>query len=378
MAAYAERAPGGPEGGQGPLAAAFAVALLLHLAALAGLALMRTAPPEATGEQQITLDLSPAMEEAPPVEAMEAAPSEPKPDEAKPEEEPTTVNPVETQEAPVPPPPPEEVTEAKPDEATPPPPPEMTQVMPEEVKPPPPTEMTQVMPEEVQPPPPPPEAVAETPPETPPPPPEEQVITSQAPEAEPLAPPPPAPVKEVKPKPKEPDPAKIAEARRKELLDKKREAEREAKRRELIEAKREEKREEIRKAAAKAKAERDAARRKTDNAQGASQQNQRESRPQRSGGGDPNALAAWKGMLSSTIRGRMNRGAGAGTGGGVATVRFTVSRSGAVTSASLVSSSGIPAIDAAALSAVRGSLPPAPAGFDQQSLSVTVPMRFGG
>ncbi len=202
------------------------------------------------------------------------------------------------------------------------------------------------------------------------------MLTSQAPEAEPLAPPPPAAVREAKPKPKEPDPAKIAEARRRELLEKKREAEREAKRRELIEAKREEKREEIRKAAAKAKAEREAARKATDNAQGASARTQRESRPQRSGGGDPNALAAWKGMLSSTIKGRMNRGAAAGTDGGVATVRFTVSRSGAVSGAALVSSSGVPAIDAAALAAVRGSLPPAPAGFDQPSLSVTVPMRF--
>lgn len=361
MTAHVERAPRGPDGGQGTLVTAFAVALLLHLAALAGLAFVRTNTPEAAGEQQVTLDLTPAMEEAQPQEAMEAAPSVPEPEEAKPEGEPTTVNPVETQETP-PPPPPEEVTEAKPDEATPPPP----------------TEMTQVMPEEVQPPPPPPEAVAEMPPETPPPPPEEQVIASQAPEAEPLAPPPPAPVKEVKPKPKEPDPAKVAEARRKELLEKRREAEREAKRRELIEAKREEKREELRKAAAKAKAERDAARKATQNAQGANQQNQRESRLQRSGGGDPNALAAWKGMLSSTIKGRMNRGAGAGTGGGVATVRFTVARSGAVTSASLASSSGVPAIDAAALAAVRGSLPAAPAGYEGQSLTVTVPMRFGG
>ena len=104
MAAYAERAPGGPEGGQGPLAIAFAVALLLHLLALAGLAFMRVAPPEAAGEQQISLDLSPPMEEAQPQEAMEAAPSEPVPEEVKPEGEPTTVNPVETQEAPPPPP----------------------------------------------------------------------------------------------------------------------------------------------------------------------------------------------------------------------------------------------------------------------------------
>lgn len=348
MAAYAERAPGGPDGGQGPLVAAFAVALLLHLLGLAGLAYMNLHAPESAGEQEISIDLTPPMEEAQPQEALEAAPAEPVPEEAKPEAEPTTVNPIETQETPVPPPPPPEVTE----------------VVPQEVTPPPPTEMTQVMPEEVEPPPPPPEAVAEMPPEAPPPPLEEQVITSQAPEAEPLAPPPPVVVKPKDPVKPKPDPAKIAEARRKELLERKREEER----REV--------REEQRKAAIKAKAERDAVRRATQNAQGAAQANQQASQLQRSGGGNPNALAAWKSLLSSTIRGRMNRNAASGTGGGVATVRFTVTRSGSVTSASLASSSGVPAIDSAALAAVRGSLPPAPAGFDQPSLSVTVPMRF--
>lgn len=351
MAAYAERAPSGPDGGQGPLVAAFAVALLLHLLGLVGLAYMNLHAPEAAGEQEISIDLTPAMEEAQPQEAMEAAPAEPVPDEAKPVAEPLTANPIETPDVPVPPPPPE-----------------VTEVVPQEVTPPPPTEMTQVMPEEVEPPPPPPEAVAELPPETPPPPPEEQVITSQAPEAEPLAPPPPVVAKPKEPVKPKPDPAKIAEARRKELLERKREAER----REVLE----EKREEQRKVAAKAKAERDAARKATQNAQGASQQNQRESQLQRSGGSNPNALNAWKGMLSSTIRGRMNRNAASGTGGGVATVRFTVTRAGSVVSASLASSSGIPAIDSAALAAVRGSLPPAPAGVELSSLAVTVPMRF--
>ncbi|MFC7662032.1 cell envelope integrity protein TolA [Methylorubrum suomiense] len=319
--------------GEGPLVAAFAVALLLHLLGLAGLAYMNLHAPESAGEQEISIDLTPRWRRLSRRKPWKRR--RPSPCRKKPSLRPSRRRPIETQETPVPPPPPPEVTE----------------VVPQEVTPPPPTEMTQVMPEEVEPPPPPPEAVAEMPPETPPPPPEEQVITSQAPEAEPLAPPPPVVVKPkepVKPKPKEPDPAKIAEARRKELLERKREAER----REV--------REEQRKAAIKAKAERDAVRRATQNAQGAAQANQQASQLQRSGGGNPNALAAWKSMLSSTIRGRMNRNAASGTGGGVATVRFTVTRSGSVTSASLASSSGVPAIDSAALAAVRGSLPPAP------------------
>ena len=72
----------------------------------------------------------------------------------------------------------------------------------------------------------------------------------------------------------------------------------------------------------------------------------------------------------------MNRNAAAGTAGGTAVVRFTVSRSGQVLSAGLASSSGISVIDGAALAAVRGSLPAAPPGVTVSSLAVTVPMRF--
>lgn len=91
---------------------------------------------------------------------------------------------------------------------------------------------------------------------------------------------------------------------------------------------------------------------------------------------NPGAMAAWRSALAAAIRGRMNRNAAAGTSGGVATVRFTVSRSGAVMGASLVGSSGVSQIDAAALAAVRGGMPPAPAGVTQSSLAVTVPLRF--
>ena len=45
-------------------------------------------------------------------------------------------------------------------------------------------------------------------------------------------------------------------------------------------------------------------------------------------------------------------------------------------SPSLASSSGISAIDSAALATARGSLPAAPEGVVVPSLSVTVPLRF--
>jgi protein TonB len=72
----------------------------------------------------------------------------------------------------------------------------------------------------------------------------------------------------------------------------------------------------------------------------------------------------------------MNRNAAVGTAGGVASVRFTVTRSGQVTSAGLASSSGIGQIDSAAIAAVRGGMPAAPAGVTVPSLSVTIPLRF--
>jgi protein TonB len=47
-----------------------------------------------------------------------------------------------------------------------------------------------------------------------------------------------------------------------------------------------------------------------------------------------------------------------------------------VSGAAVTGSSGVGAIDSAALAAVRGGLPPAPAGVTQPSLAVTVPLRF--
>jgi protein TonB len=172
------------------------------------------------------------------------------------------------------------------------------------------------------------------------------------------------------------------------ILEAKREAKRKADREARLKAEQEERREAIaearREAAkdAKAKAAKEAARRAAAAAsEGRAQQNSASASRQSSagsaaGGNDPNALRAWQGMLSSAIRGRMNANAAAGTSGGVAVVRFTVSRSGQVLSSGLASSSGIGAIDSAALATVRGSLPAAPAGISLSSLAVTVPLRF--
>jgi protein TonB len=354
--------PGPQPSGLGP---AFLVALLLHAAAVTGLALYTPTQPAPPGESIVSIDLAPQMIEAESQAPSETARSEAIPDLAKPEGEPEAVNPVET-----------------PEEAKPPPPPETAEIRPDEATPPPPTEMTQVMPDEAKPPPPPVEALTQAVPETPPPPPEEQVITSQAQEAEPLAPPP--PVEVAKPKPQEPDPAKLAaeqEARRRAAIERKREAEREQRRLEALAEKREAEREARLKAAAKAKADRDAARRAQAAVEGNAQRNSAASSRQNSTGAaargnDPNALRAWQGALSAAIHGRMNRNAAAGTAGGVAVVRFTVSRTGQVLSAGLASASGIGAIDSAALAAVRGTLPAAPPGFTDSSLAVTVPLRF--
>ena len=55
---------------------------------------------------------------------------------------------------------------------------------------------------------------------------------------------------------------------------------------------------------------------------------------------DPSAMRQWTGAISAAIHGRMNPGAATGTSGGTAVVRFTVMRSGSVTSAGLARSSG--------------------------------------
>ncbi|TXM77844.1 TonB family protein [Methylobacterium sp. WL69] len=340
----------GPSG----LAAAFLVALGLHAAGLIALTLFQPEPKAPPGENIVTVDLAPQMTEAETQAPAEQAASMSAPPEANPVQTPETVQ----QEKPI------ETTEVTPPEATAPPPPDTAMIAPEAT--------TTAEPPEA--PPTPPVEVANEPP------PEDQVITSTAETAPALAPPPPVaaqelpkPVEVVKPKP---DQAKILEARR----EAKRKADREAR----LKAEQEERREALQeaRAEARAKAARETARRAAAAAsEGTARQNSASASRQSSagaaaGGNDANALRAWQGALSSAIRGRMNAGAAAGTSGGVAVVRFTVSRSGQVLSSGLSSSSGVGAIDSAALATVRGSLPAAPAGVTISSLAVTVPLRF--
>ncbi|MCJ2068625.1 cell envelope integrity protein TolA [Methylobacterium sp. J-030] len=309
------------------LIAAFLVALVLHALVLVAVMFLQLAPPTPPGEQQITVDLAPVMTEAPTEAPSEQQMSQAAPPETKPVEEP-------------------------PDEA---------------VQPPPPAETAEVKPDEtpaVEPP-----AQAEAV-ETP-----SQVITSTAKNAEPLTPPPAEVAKTEEPPKPEPDPAKLK-------------AEREAKLRKIREEKlREQKREEARQERldeireAKAKAAREAKARQAKAQRGAEARNSASASRQNAAGraaagNDPSAMRQWTGAISAAIHGRMNAGAANGTGGGTAVVRFTVLRSGQVTAAGVARSSGIGQIDGAALSAVRGSLPPAPPGVTQSSLSVSIPLNF--
>lgn len=340
---------GGPSG----LAAAFLVALALHGAGLIALTLFKPAPAAPPGENIVTIDLAPQMAEAESQSPAEQAQSIAAPPEAHPVETPETV--AETK--------PLETTEVMPPEAAAPPPPDTAPVAPEAT--------TMAEPPEVAPTPP---VVAATEP-----PPEDQVITSTAETALPLAPPPPVvaqaqrPVEVEKPKP---DQSKILEARR----EAKRKADREARLKELQEERREAAEDARREA--KAKAAKEAARRAAATAaEGRARQNSASSSRQSSsgaaaGGNDPSAMRSWLGQISSTIHGRMNRNAAAGTAGGVAVVHFVVSRSGQILSANLSSSSGVGSIDSAAMAAVRGSLPAAPPGVTVNSQPVNVPLRF--
>jgi periplasmic protein TonB len=316
-----ERRPSG-------LIAAFLVALVLHGLVLVAVMFLRLAPPAPPGEQQITVDLAPIMTDA----ATEAPAEQQMSQEAPPETKPVDL---------------------PPDEA---------------VQPPPPTETTEVKPEETQP--------TEPPPQAEPVEPQGQVITSTSEAAEPLAPPPTETAKaEEQPKPRpEPDPAKLKAEREAKLRKIREEKIREQKREEA----RQERLEEIREA--KAKAAREAKARQAKAQEGAERASASASRQNAAGraaaGSDPSAMRQWQGAISAAIHSRMNANAAAGTSGGTAVVRFTVMRSGQVSGAGVARSSGVGQIDSAALAAVRGSLPAAPPGVTQSSLSVSIPLNF--
>lgn len=81
------------------------------------------------------------------------------------------------------------------------------------------------------------------------------------------------------------------------------------------------------------------------------------------------------------VRARVNRAkrypGGAGQRGGTAVLRFTVNKSGGVSGASVVRSSGSPVYDREALATLkRAKLPPIPDEIGRASLVFTLPIRF--
>jgi protein TonB len=95
---------------------------------------------------------------------------------------------------------------------------------------------------------------------------------------------------------------------------------------------------------------------------------------------DPSLQNRYAAQISAAVRGRLRYPDAAQSQGiaGVATVRFTLHRSGQVLSASLVRSAGHPALDRAALATVNpgSSLLPAPDGLPQQQTTFVLPLIF--
>ena len=323
-------APEPREPGTG-LGAAFLVALALHAGGLFALTYWRSAPTP-PGENEITIDLAPDLAAVDVPNESKDSESTPTPTDVTP---PTTVPTAEPPSDTVPvetPPPPETKVEETPQETP-------VEPMPAEAVP------MEKPPEPVT------EAVQE---------PEEQVVTSTAQDApatvvarpvtEPKPEPKPVPKPVAKPKPVEkprpvekPKPVEAKKPPPKPTRDVKREAEQAAERR--AEAARQ------RRAAASASRMNDGG---------------------TSAAASASAARMWGAMVRGAIQGRARSVGAAGT----ATVRFTVSRSGRVLGASLAGSSGNGSIDAAAVAAASGSLPPAPPEFTGAQQSFTLPVRF--
>jgi protein TonB len=95
---------------------------------------------------------------------------------------------------------------------------------------------------------------------------------------------------------------------------------------------------------------------------------------------DPNTLNRYAAQLAAALRSRLRYPETARAQGisGVATLRFTMQRSGRIVSATLVRSAGNTVLDQAALAAASPgtSLPPAPETIPQQQFTFSVPLRF--
>ena len=88
--------------------------------------------------------------------------------------------------------------------------------------------------------------------------------------------------------------------------------------------------------------------------------------------------SSWGASIRARIEKRKRYPASAQGKGGKVTLRFTVSRSGALLDAGIAKGSGIPALDEAALKALRaaGAFPSAPKGLTEASYSFTLPITF--
>jgi protein TonB len=95
---------------------------------------------------------------------------------------------------------------------------------------------------------------------------------------------------------------------------------------------------------------------------------------------DPAAAASWRSTLAARLQAAKRYPEQAREAGeqGVAVARFTMDRAGRVLSASLVRSSGHPALDAEAIALIRRAepLPPPPADTGGATLTLTVPVSF--
>ncbi|PZR00117.1 MAG: energy transducer TonB [Cereibacter sphaeroides] len=88
--------------------------------------------------------------------------------------------------------------------------------------------------------------------------------------------------------------------------------------------------------------------------------------------------ATWGAAIRKRVERRKSYPSGAGNASGTATVRIVVSRGGGLSSVSLSRSSGNPALDDAAVRAVRsaGSFPAAPTGLTDASYTFSLPINF--
>jgi protein TonB len=295
---------------QGRLGAAFLVALALHAGALAILMFWSSrdvqSPP---GEQEITIDLAPAMELAEAVAAVEAtAPAQAlaEPIEAHPPE-PVTAESL----------PPEEIPEVA----------EMAEALPSEApEVVPPQDLVEAMPADAVPVEAPAAEQAEVVAAVPPP---EETVVAKAVEEKPAAKPPVPKKVERKPPPRQ----DVAEQRPVPSMPRRGQA-----------------------------------------------SSSRENTGGAAASADPNVLNRYVAQLAAALRNRLRYPEAARAQGleGVATIRFTMQRSGRIVSASLVRSTGNGALDQAALAAASpgSNLPAAPEAMPQQQLTVSVPLRF--